>query len=43
MLLEERIAGREVERPGLEFREVLDGSSLEQILDGERDEVGRLD
>ena len=33
----------EIERPGLELRVVLKGCGLEQLLDGERDEVGGLD
>ena len=43
VLLEERVALGEVERPGLELRVVLEGRCLEELLDGERDEVGRLD
>ena len=43
MLLEERVALGEVERPGLELREIVERRCLEELLHGERHEVGWLD
>lgn len=43
MLFEEGVPGREIEPPGLEFREAVDGGVREEVLGRDRHEVRGLD